>query len=69
MEGMQYFYELFEALPRGGPGDEESKHKAVRQKLFASKLSINRVYFDFKNSVQSYHTSIEIFHEQKLKAS
>jgi len=24
MEGMKYFYELFEALPRGGPGDNES---------------------------------------------
>ena len=28
MEGMQYFYELFEALPRGGPGDEESTRRA-----------------------------------------
>ena len=25
---MQYFYELFEALPRGGPGDEESTRRA-----------------------------------------
>ena len=28
MEGMKYFYELFEALPRGGPGDSESTRKA-----------------------------------------
>jgi ubiquinone/menaquinone biosynthesis C-methylase UbiE len=28
MEGMQYFYELFESLPRGGPGDEESTRRA-----------------------------------------
>jgi ubiquinone/menaquinone biosynthesis C-methylase UbiE len=28
MEGMEYFYELFEALPRGGPGDEESTRRA-----------------------------------------
>ncbi len=28
MEGMEYFYELFEALPRGGPGDNESTRKA-----------------------------------------
>ena len=25
---MEYFYELFEALPRGGPGDEESTRRA-----------------------------------------
>jgi SAM-dependent methyltransferase len=29
MEGMKYFYELFEALPRGGPGDGESTRKAL----------------------------------------
>ena len=29
MEGMKYFYELFEALPRGGPGDSESTLKAI----------------------------------------
>ena len=28
MEGMKYFYELFEALPRGGPGDNESTRRA-----------------------------------------
>lgn len=28
MEGMQYFYELFEALPRGGPGSAEDTRKA-----------------------------------------
>ena len=28
MEGMEYFYELFEALPRGGPGDKKSTRKA-----------------------------------------
>ena len=28
MEGMEYFYELFEAVPRGGPGDEESTRRA-----------------------------------------
>jgi ubiquinone/menaquinone biosynthesis C-methylase UbiE len=28
MDGMEYFYELFEALPRGGPGDNESTRRA-----------------------------------------
>jgi len=28
MEVMEYFYELFEALPRGGPGDNESTRRA-----------------------------------------
>jgi len=28
MEGMEYFYELFEALPRGGPGDNKSTQRA-----------------------------------------
>ena len=28
MDGMEYFYELFEALPRGGPGDNKSTQKA-----------------------------------------
>ena len=28
MGGMEYFYELFEALPRGGPGDNESTRRA-----------------------------------------
>ena len=28
MKGMKYFYELFEALPRGGPGDNKSTRKA-----------------------------------------
>ena len=28
MEGMEYFYELFSGLPRGGPGDNESTRKA-----------------------------------------
>jgi ubiquinone/menaquinone biosynthesis C-methylase UbiE len=28
MEGMEYFYELFEALPRGGPGDNVSTRRA-----------------------------------------
>ena len=28
MEGMVYFYELFEALPRGGPGDNKSTRMA-----------------------------------------
>ncbi len=28
MDGMEYFYELFEALPRGGPGDIQSTRKA-----------------------------------------
>ena len=28
MEGMEYFYELFSSLPRGGPGDNKSTRKA-----------------------------------------
>jgi ubiquinone/menaquinone biosynthesis C-methylase UbiE len=28
MEGMEYFYELFCSLPRGGPGDDKSTRKA-----------------------------------------
>ena len=28
MEGMEYFYELFETLPRCGPGDNESTRRA-----------------------------------------
>lgn len=28
MEGMEYFYELFSGLPRGGPGDNKSTRKA-----------------------------------------
>jgi cyclopropane fatty-acyl-phospholipid synthase-like methyltransferase len=28
MEGMEYLYELFESLPRGGPGDSESTRRA-----------------------------------------
>jgi len=28
MEGMEYFYELFLGLPRGGPGDNKSTEKA-----------------------------------------
>jgi ubiquinone/menaquinone biosynthesis C-methylase UbiE len=28
MEGMEYFYELFEALPRCGPGDNDSTRRA-----------------------------------------
>ena len=28
MEGLEYLYELFEALPRGGPGDNESTRRA-----------------------------------------
>ncbi len=28
MQGMKYFYELFEALPRGGPGDNHSTRRA-----------------------------------------
>jgi ubiquinone/menaquinone biosynthesis C-methylase UbiE len=28
MDGMEYFYELFEALPRGGPGDNKSTRRA-----------------------------------------
>ena len=28
MEGMEYFYELFEALPRCGPGDDQSTRRA-----------------------------------------
>jgi len=28
MEGMEYFYELFESLPRCGPGDNESTRRA-----------------------------------------
>lgn len=28
MEGMQYFYELYTGLPRGGPGDDNSTRKA-----------------------------------------
>ena len=28
MEGMEYFYELFRSLPRGGPGDKKSTRKA-----------------------------------------
>lgn len=30
MEGMEYLYELFEALPRCGPGDNESTRRAFR---------------------------------------
>jgi len=30
MEGMEYFYELFCSLPRGGPGDNQSTQKAYR---------------------------------------
>jgi cyclopropane fatty-acyl-phospholipid synthase-like methyltransferase len=30
MEGMEYFYELFCGLPRGGPGDNQSTRKAFR---------------------------------------
>ena len=30
MEGMEYFYELFSSLPRGGPGDNKSTRKAFR---------------------------------------
>ena len=30
MKGMKYFYELFEALPRCGPGDGESTRRAFR---------------------------------------
>ena len=28
MKGMEYFYELFSGLPRGGPGDNKSTQKA-----------------------------------------
>ncbi len=28
MEGMEYFYELFESLPRCGPGDNKSTRRA-----------------------------------------
>ena len=28
--GMRYFYELFESLPRGGPGDDASTRRAWR---------------------------------------
>jgi hypothetical protein len=28
MEGMEYFYELYTGLPRGGPGDNKSTRKA-----------------------------------------
>ena len=28
MEGMEYFYELYAGLPRGGPGDNKSTRKA-----------------------------------------
>ena len=41
MEGMKYFYELFEALPRGGPGDSESTRKAfnsIRAEAFTKIL-------------------------------
>ena len=30
MEGMKYFYELFEALPRCGPGDNKSTRRAFK---------------------------------------
>jgi ubiquinone/menaquinone biosynthesis C-methylase UbiE len=30
MEGMEYFYELFRGLPRGGPGDNQSTRNAFR---------------------------------------
>ncbi|WP_455210811.1 class I SAM-dependent methyltransferase [Kaarinaea lacus] len=30
MEGMEYFYELFEALPRGGPGSNEFTRQAFQ---------------------------------------
>jgi ubiquinone/menaquinone biosynthesis C-methylase UbiE len=30
MEGMEYFYELYETLPRGGPGDNASTRRAFR---------------------------------------
>ncbi len=29
MEGMEYFYELYEGLPRGGPGDNASTRRAL----------------------------------------
>ncbi len=31
MKGMEYFYELFEALPRGGPGDKKSTRRAFNR--------------------------------------
>jgi ubiquinone/menaquinone biosynthesis C-methylase UbiE len=31
MEGMEYFYELYSGLPRGGPGDNQSTRKAFTQ--------------------------------------
>jgi len=41
MEGMEYFYELFSGLPRGGPGDNESTQKAFSYlKNLSSKLLI-----------------------------
>jgi ubiquinone/menaquinone biosynthesis C-methylase UbiE len=30
MDGTEYFYELFEAIPRGGPGDNKSTQKAFK---------------------------------------
>ena len=30
MEGMEYFYELFESMPRGGPGNSESTRRAFQ---------------------------------------
>ena len=43
MEGMKYFYELFEALPRGGPGDDESTRRAFRN---IGKLPIKPLILD-----------------------
>ena len=33
MEEMKYFYELYEGLPRGGPGDDESTRRAFNEML------------------------------------
>lgn len=43
MEGMDYFYELFEALPRCGPGDNESTRHAFD---FIPKLSNQPLILD-----------------------
>lgn len=30
MDSMEYFYEIFQSMPRGGPGDSHSTQKAFR---------------------------------------
>jgi ubiquinone/menaquinone biosynthesis C-methylase UbiE len=43
MEGMEYFYELFSGLPRGGPGDNKSTRKAFS---YLKKLPLEPLILD-----------------------